>query len=163
MSRCAPYPASRAARTHNYGSEPDEHRTESGRDHRRFRDRLRTGGAQRVGDQLAMAGIASGGNKLSPNPNVTAPAGFWGDQWGANGGGVTPIGGGVAGQTGWETKEANALSTGQTQGNYQTTGSAAGPFTRNPATRDIMSDASRGQLSMRSADLNIPAGGSTVG
>lgn len=37
-----------------------------------------------------MAGQASGGQTLTPNPNVNAPAGFGGDQWGANGGGITP-------------------------------------------------------------------------
>jgi hypothetical protein len=33
---------------------------------------------------------ATGGQTLSPNRNVVAPAGFGGDVWGANGGGVTP-------------------------------------------------------------------------
>jgi hypothetical protein len=33
---------------------------------------------------------ATGGQTLSPNRNVNAPAGFGGDIWGANGGGVTP-------------------------------------------------------------------------
>lgn len=31
-----------------------------------------------------------GGQTLTPNPNVLAPAGNGGDQWGANGGGITP-------------------------------------------------------------------------
>lgn len=37
-----------------------------------------------------MAGQASGGQKLTPNPNVSAPAGYGGNLWGANGGGITP-------------------------------------------------------------------------
>lgn len=42
-----------------------------------------------------MAGQASGGQQLTPNKNVTAPAGVGGDLWGANGGGITPVGGAV--------------------------------------------------------------------
>lgn len=40
-----------------------------------------------------MAGQASGGQNLTPNRNVSAPAGFGGDRWGANGGGITPMAG----------------------------------------------------------------------
>jgi hypothetical protein len=39
-----------------------------------------------------VAGLASGGQQLTPNLNVTAPAGVGGDVWGANGGGITPVG-----------------------------------------------------------------------
>lgn len=106
-----------------------------------------------------MAGSASGGNKLSPNRNVTAVAGNGGDKWGANGGGITPIGGGVAGQPGWDTPEANALTTGQTQTNYLTTG----PATRGTPTRSILSDASRDALALGVADSSLTAGGSTAG
>jgi len=31
-----------------------------------------------------------GGQTLTPNPNVNAPAGNGGDRWGANGGGIAP-------------------------------------------------------------------------
>jgi hypothetical protein len=34
---------------------------------------------------------ANGGQTLTPNPDVYAPAGMGGDVWGANGGGATPI------------------------------------------------------------------------
>jgi hypothetical protein len=34
---------------------------------------------------------ANGGQTLSPNPDVYAPAGFGGSKWGANGGGITPV------------------------------------------------------------------------
>lgn len=40
-----------------------------------------------------MAGTAVGGQQLTPYQNVTAPAGMGGDLWGANGGGITPVGG----------------------------------------------------------------------
>lgn len=106
-----------------------------------------------------MAGVASGGNRLSPNRNVTAVAGNGGDKWGANGGGIGPIGGGVAGQTGWDTKEANALSTGQTQTNYLTTG----PATRGTPTRDVLSDMTRGALSAQAADTSLAPNASTAG
>lgn len=33
---------------------------------------------------------ANGGQTLTPNPDVYAPAGMGGDLWGANGGGITP-------------------------------------------------------------------------
>lgn len=32
----------------------------------------------------------AGGQKVSPQTNVTAPAGLGGDLWGANGGGIVP-------------------------------------------------------------------------
>lgn len=105
-----------------------------------------------------MSGVASGGNKLSPNRNVTAVAGNGGDKWGANGGGITPIGGGVAGQTGWDTPEDNALSTGQTQTNYLLAGT-----TPTNTTRSILSDSSRGAYSLQNADSALPVGRSTAG
>jgi hypothetical protein len=39
----------------------------------------------------SMVKPASGGQNLTPYQNVTAPAGYGGDVWGANGGGITPI------------------------------------------------------------------------
>ncbi len=39
----------------------------------------------------SMVKTASGGQNLTPYQNVTAPAGFGGDLWGANGGGITPV------------------------------------------------------------------------
>lgn len=33
----------------------------------------------------------NGGQVLTPNPDVSAPAGVGGDRWGANGGGIIPI------------------------------------------------------------------------
>jgi hypothetical protein len=38
-----------------------------------------------------MVKTASGGQNLTPYQNVSAPAGYGGDVWGANGGGVTPV------------------------------------------------------------------------
>ena len=68
-----------------------------------------------------MAGQASGGQQLTPNPNVFARASLGGDVWGANGGGATAIGGGVAGQAGWDERIAPAQSRGQTAANYEIT------------------------------------------
>lgn len=58
-----------------------------------------------------MTGPASGGQKLTPNPNVEALSGIYGDQWGANGGGATPVGGAPSVQT--------TLSRGQRETNGQ--------------------------------------------
>lgn len=56
-----------------------------------------------------MSGAASGGQKLTPIKNVNAPAGQGGSLWGANGGGITPVGGGISGPAGWTpTLKANA-------------------------------------------------------
>jgi hypothetical protein len=33
----------------------------------------------------------TGGQKLTPYPNIFAPAGMGGDLWGANGGGIAPV------------------------------------------------------------------------
>ena len=68
-----------------------------------------------------MAGTVLGGQTLTPNPNVTASAGMGGDRWGANGGGITPIGNGVGGQTGWNSPVAQTLSDGETATTYITT------------------------------------------
>lgn len=38
-----------------------------------------------------MTGPVTGGQQLTPYQNVSAPAGNGGDQWGANGGGITPV------------------------------------------------------------------------
>ena len=39
----------------------------------------------------SMVKTATGGQSLTPYKNVTAPAGYGGGVWGANGGGVVPI------------------------------------------------------------------------
>jgi hypothetical protein len=75
-----------------------------------------------------MAGIATGGQTLTPNPNVNAPAGYGGDLWGANGGGITPIGNGVTGIDGWDERVAATFSDGQTQANIQQSGSMGNSF-----------------------------------
>lgn len=46
-------------------------------------------------------GTVSPGQKLTPDPNVFAPAGMGGDIWGANGGGAVAVGGGATDQTGY--------------------------------------------------------------
>lgn len=108
-----------------------------------------------------MAGGATGGQRLTPNPNVNAPAGSGGSLWGANGGGITPIGGGVAGQQGWDTKEANALATCQTQANYVVNGQPQN--TRGAPTQTVASQLAKTALSAQVADTALPAGGSNAG
>jgi hypothetical protein len=56
-----------------------------------------------------VAGQASGGQTLTPNPNVNAPAGYGGDTWGANGGGITPYTGSDT-ITGTQSRAATATN-----------------------------------------------------
>jgi hypothetical protein len=67
-----------------------------------------------------MAGLPSGGQTLTPNPNVNAPAGIGGDLWGANGGGITPIGGGIGGPTGYAKPLAIQMSDAEQTANLAT-------------------------------------------
>lgn len=87
-----------------------------------------------------MAGQATGGQKLTPNRNVSAPAGIGGSLWGANGGGITPIGGGVSGQTGWDAPVAQTASDGETATN--TIASSPGFFqNQSLLTREVTGNA----------------------
>jgi hypothetical protein len=74
---------------------------------------MTSGGIGVIGVRLVL-----GGQMLTPNGNVNAPAGIGGNLWGANGGGITPIGNGVSGQTGWNAPVAQTLSDGETATNY---------------------------------------------
>jgi hypothetical protein len=58
------------------------------------------------------------GQNLSANPNVNAPAGYGGDVWGANGGGVTAIGGGATDQTGYLKPVAVTPASAESATNY---------------------------------------------
>jgi hypothetical protein len=93
-----------------------------------------------------MAGQAGGGQTLTPNRNVNAPAGFGGDKWGANGGGITPMGG--------SKPVAMTASDGETATNYLVS-------TQAPLT--VMSQESLGALDRQTADSSLPAGGSNQG
>jgi hypothetical protein len=93
-----------------------------------------------------MAGQASGGQKLTPNRNVTAPAGAGGDKWGANGGDINPMSG--------SKPLAATAADGETATNYIVSPKA--PLT-------VMSQESLGVLDKQSADSAIPAGGSNAG
>jgi hypothetical protein len=104
-----------------------------------------------------LAGQASGGQKLTPNPNVTAVAGVGGDKWGANGGGITPIGGGVTGAKGWDERIAATLADGQTAANYQTN-SILGV-----ATITALSQQGVGALSGSTFDDTLAVGNSNSG
>lgn len=108
-----------------------------------------------------MAGQASGGQTLTLNPNVTAVAGLGGDLWGANGGGITPVGGGVTGQTGWDERVAATVSDGQTAANYQ-----VNPIPQNnkgAPMQPVQQQTSNGALSRGSFDDALPSGGSNQG
>lgn len=108
-----------------------------------------------------MTGQASGGQKLTPNPNVEALSGIYGDQWGANGGGATPIGGGVSGQTGWDERVAPAQSRAQTAENYQ---QSPIPLTnRGAPTQSVLTKQANAALSTTSLDDALAAGGSNQG
>lgn len=91
-----------------------------------------------------MAGQASGGQQLTPNPNVFAPAGLVGDKWGANGGDINPIGVGKP--------IAATLSNGETAANYQ----------GSPPT-NLMAQESTARLSGQTLDSSISSGNSNSG
>lgn len=93
---------------------------------------------------------AAGGQNLSPNPNVNAPAGRGGDVWGANGGGVTPYNA--------PTSTANAQATCQQQSNLLIGGTA-----RQSPAQSILSQESKGALPASTANNSLPTGGSTAG
>jgi|HubBroStandDraft_4_1064222.scaffolds.fasta_scaffold41948_8 hypothetical protein len=91
-----------------------------------------------------MAGQVTGGQTLTPNPNVNAPAGIGGSLWGANGGGITPVG---VGKTIMGT-----LSDGETAANYQ----ASPPASINASEANTA-------LSGQTLDSAIPSGNSNSG
>ncbi len=93
-----------------------------------------------------MAGIPSGGQNLTPNNNVNAPAGVGGDKWGKFGGGIAAVGTGKP--------IASTLSDGETCRNYQTV--PGGPFSLSEQIND-------GQLDQQTLDSSIPSGNSTQG
>lgn len=93
-----------------------------------------------------MAGTASPGVTLSPNRNVTAPAGVGGDLWGANGGGIAPMGG--------SKPIAATLSDGETANNYQPPASPPQPLGCNE---------SNASLSAQTLDSSIGSGGANQG
>lgn len=108
-----------------------------------------------------MAGSASGGQTLTPNPNVSAPAGFGGDLWGANGGGITPIGNGVTGPTGWDERVAPAQGRALTAANYEL---SPIPVTNQGApTQSVLTQQANAALTGGSFDDALAAGGSNQG
>lgn len=108
-----------------------------------------------------MAGQASGGQSLTPNLNVVAPAGIGGDLWGANGGGITPVGGGVTGQTGWDERVAPAQSNAATAANYE---QSPIPVTvKGAPTQSVLTKQANAALAGTSFDDALAAGGSNQG
>jgi hypothetical protein len=109
-----------------------------------------------------VAGQASGGQTLTPTFDASnSPAGFGGDLWGAHGGGITPVGGGVAGLNGYSRPVAITASQGATAANYER---SPIPVTNKGApTTAVLSDYSRASLSGQTADSALAAGGSNQG
>lgn len=108
-----------------------------------------------------MAGGPSGGQTLTPNPNVNAPAGIGGDKWGANGGGIVPIGNGVTGTKGWDERVAATISDGQTCGNLE---QAPIPLTNKGApTLSVQTQLSKAALAQTSFDDALLTAGSFQG
>jgi hypothetical protein len=108
-----------------------------------------------------VTGQASGGQTLTSNPNVSAPAGNGGDIWGANGGAVTPIGGGVTGQTGWDERVAPAQGRGLTAENYE---QSPIPVTvKGAPTQSVLTQQANAALAGSSKDSALVAGGSNQG
>jgi len=102
-----------------------------------------------------MAGQVSPGQKLTPNPNVSAPAGNGGDLWGANGGGITPVGGGAVDQTGYVKPVAITPSDCETATNYL-------PPSPVPL-RSVLSAENNTALSGQTQDSALASGGSNAG
>ena len=94
----------------------------------------------------------SPGQVLTTNPNVTAPAGRGGDQWGANGGGITPVGGGITGQKGYDRPIAVTVSDCERASNYIVSPNVAVVGAEGNAT-----------LSAQTIDSALPQGDSTLG
>lgn len=108
-----------------------------------------------------MTGQASGGQQLTPNPNVEAISGIYGDQWGANGGDSTPIGGGVTGQSGWDERVAPAQGRAMTAANYE---QSPIPTTALGApTQSVLTQQARSALSALARDDSLLANGSNQG
>lgn len=108
-----------------------------------------------------MTGQASPGVVLTPNRNVTAIAGVGGDRWGANGGDINPVGGGVTGQTGWDERVAPAQSNGQTAANYE-----QNPIpikAKGAPTQSVLTQQAAAQLLGTAKDSALLAGGSNQG
>lgn len=91
-----------------------------------------------------MAGIPSGGQKLTTPYDVIAPAGKAGDKWGANGGDINPCN---------TITEAAALSNGLTQNNYQP----------DATQRSLGQQISGAAFDRRALDSTVAPGGSTQG
>ena len=108
-----------------------------------------------------MAGQASVGQRLTPNPNVFAHAGTGGDTWGANGGGQVAVGGGAVDQTGYVKPIAITPSDCETATNYIP--SALPVTAKGPITRTVLGQENIGALSGQTQDSALAGGGSNAG
>jgi len=107
-----------------------------------------------------MAGQVTGGQQLTPNPNVLAVGGNGGDVWGVNGGGAVAIGGGATDQTGYVKPIAITPSDCETATNYIP---SALPATARVITRSVLGQESIGQLPNQTLDSALASGGSNAG
>lgn len=108
-----------------------------------------------------MAGQASGQTLTPTFDTSNSPAGVGGSLWGAHGGGVTPVGGGVGGQLGYSRPVAITVSQGATAANYE---QSPIPVSANGApTQSVLTQESNAVLSGQSADSALAAGGSNQG
>lgn len=90
-----------------------------------------------------MTGQASGGQALTPNLDINAPAGTQGDLWGKYGGGIVPVG---------NKPVAVTVSDGETAANYAVTPAAS-----------VISQESTGALNKLTLDSSLPAGAGNFG
>jgi hypothetical protein len=92
-----------------------------------------------------MAGQASGGQALTPNTNVSAPAGIGGELWGRFGGGIAAIG--------TPKPVAATVSDGETAANY---GADAVP-------NSVIGAEATGALGGQTLDTALGAGNTNLG
>ena len=103
-----------------------------------------------------MAGQVSGGQKLTPNPNVFALVQMGGDTWGANGGGAVAVGGGATGQTGYVKPVAITPSDCETATNYI-------PSVLRAQIPTVLGQENNAILSGQTLDSSLASGGSNAG
>ena len=107
-----------------------------------------------------MAGQASGGQQLTPNRNVNAPAGHGFGIWGAFGGGAIAIGGGATDQTGFVKPVAATAADGETATNFIP---SALPATASGLVPAVIGQESNAALLGTTQDSALNIGGSNAG
>jgi len=100
------------------------------------------------------------GQNLTANPNVYAPATYYGDKWGANGGDQNPIGGGATDQTGYVKPVAVTLASCEAATNYL---DATGATANRPAPGTRLGRLNNDALSGQTQDPIGPSVGNNAG